>query len=117
MMRFEYNSDLDFDERVEFVFHEIKDAYPEIEDFLIRDISENTLPIDDKVSNDDKFDRYYLILRIIGRDHPSFSQVFNDLYNVYEDGLHNKVYLNVMPKIIDYANGSRSDFPELVSYE
>ena len=37
--------------------------------------------------------------------------------NVYEDGLHNEIYLNVMPKIIDYANGSRSDFPELVPYE
>ena len=49
-------------------------------------------PIDDKLTNSDKFERYYYMLMYLKPTSPEYSHVFNDMYDIYEDGIDNSVY-------------------------
>ena len=115
-MKFDYNSHLDFMERCSFVANEIQKEYPLISLKEAVRAASFTIPLDDKVTNDIKFDRYYFILRTIGRGHDEFSHVFNDLYDLYVDGFEKVEYNDLMLKIIDYAAGDDISFPDLVEY-
>lgn len=113
-MKYEYNSNLDFENRIVEVAYEIKNEYPSIViDDAIKAASLST-PIEDKVSNDDKFNRLYNILLTIDKEHEEFPHVFNDAFNLYQDGLKNELYNNVMKEIIKYIEGERLTFPYLV---
>ena len=113
-MIFEYNAHLTFDERIKMVANEITKTYPKIsyEDAILA--ASNTMPIDDKLTNDDKFDRYYSILRTIGKKNSEFLNVLKDAYLVYEDGLEKDIYINVMPEIINYVISNDAVFPNLI---
>ena len=113
-MRFEYNADLEFDERVEFVAKEVMDAYPFITYENACFVGTHAIPVDDKVTNDEKFNRYYFLLRTLDRSNIKFYYVFNDLNEIYKMGLVNEVYKNTMVAIIAYANNEIKDFPELI---
>lgn len=115
-MKCEYNSDLEFQERLVKVTNEIKKDYPLISTDDAVKIASITLPINDYPTNDDKFDRLYRIMLIIGKDNPEYSHAFNDLYNLYEDGLKNPIYKELMTGIIDYCAGLRDSFPYLDEY-
>ncbi len=115
-MRYEYNANLEFPERVSLVSKEIKEVYPEIPDDIVEKAAAISLPINDKVTNDDKFDRLYRILYILNENNNEMSHVFNDLYAIYEDGLTNQSYIKLMGGLVDYYNGMRESFPELVEY-
>lgn len=111
---FEYNAHLTFDERVNLVAMEITKTYPKISYDEALFAAANTMPIDDKITNDDKFDRYYSILRTIGKKNIEFPNVFRDANLVYEAGLEKDIYINVMPEIMNYIISNDMDFPKLV---
>ena len=110
-MIYEYDSDLYLYERIAKVANEIHRVYSDISMDDAKEIASITNPINDKVTNNDKFDRLYKIMLVIGKDHPSFSHVFNDCYDIYEDGSLNEKYNNVMYEIIKYLNGNSYSFP------
>ena len=78
-MRFEYNTDLNFEERVALVRREIQDEYPLINDRDATVAAALAVPVDDKLTNDDKFDRYYFIMHTIRRGDDEFPHVFNEV--------------------------------------
>ncbi len=110
-MNYDYNSDLEFKDRVTKVASEIKRVYPliSIDDAIKAAAISN--PINGPVTVNDKFDRLYRIMLVIGRDNVEFIHVFNDSYNLYDSGILNDKYVNLMGKIIDYMSGQRDDFP------
>ena len=110
-MRFEYNSNLVFEERVQFVTKEIMDAYPFISEKEAREAAIFSIPIDDRHTNDDEFNRYYYILRTIGITNKYFLIVFSDAFKLYQKGLI--AYNDVMQKMIDYKMGYSNEFPDL----
>lgn len=115
-MKFEYNANLQFQERIEQVKKEILEEYPLIsEDYALLAASLSST-IDDKSTNDDKFDRYYYLLKIIGKENEEFSHVFNDLFNLYQKGFKKNINNLLTISIIDYITGSRKKFPELFEY-
>ena len=116
-MKYQYNSDLTFEERVVQTASEIKEKYRDISVDDAIHIAAISHPIDDKVTNDDKFDRLYNTMLIIDKDHEEFLNVFNDAFNLYEKGLKNDSYNNIMKEIIDYIEGNRPTFPYLVEVE
>ena len=112
-MRFEYNSNLTFDERVRLVVKEIKDEYPLIRDEDAYEAAALASPINtERLENNDKFDRYYFLLHTIRRNGEEFDHVFNDAFNLYQKGLNEK-NSNMMLEIINYVIGDRDTFPEL----
>lgn len=82
---------------------------------LLTYLSGATFPIDDKCTNDDKFDRYYFIMKTIGKNYEEFPHVFNDAYNLFKEGLIKDIYNNVMLEIINYATNGTEFFPELIN--
>ena len=110
-MNFSYNGHLDFYERVDLVTKEICKEYPLISKRDASIAAAQAIMIDDYVTNDEKFDRYYYIMQTIGRNHEEFFHVFNDAFKIYEQGLNNVLFIDVMPKIFHYANGERDTFP------
>jgi hypothetical protein len=113
-MRFEYNTDLNFEERVALVRREIQDEYPLINDRDATVAAALAVPVDDKLTNDDKFDRYYFIMHTIRRGDEEFPHVFNDAFNLYQEGLEKEKYRDAMTEIMNYMIGDRDTFPELV---
>ena len=115
-MRLEYNTNLSFEDRVLLVSKEILDEYPLIEKEKAIEAASLISPIDDKITNDDKFERYYFILKTIDRENEEFSHVFNDAFNVYEAGLEKEINNNIMNDIIEYASYNTNIFPEITDY-
>ena len=115
-MKFEYNANLILEERAELVAKEILEKYPLISYDDAYFAAMHLMPIDDKITNADKFDRYYFILRTIGRNNAEFLNVLTDAYNLYREGFENKNYNNIIEEIIGYALSGVTSFPELVSY-
>lgn len=114
-MKFEYNKNLTYNDRVSLVAKEIRDEYPLISDHDAALAASFATPVDDKATNDEKFDRYYFIMKVIGKNNDEFSHVFNDAFDLYRDGLNSEIYKNAMFSIIEYATSDR-DFPELLNY-
>jgi len=115
MMKFESTDVLEFDEALEIVSKEIEKEYPLISKEDIEKAAALTSYVDDKITNDEKFLRYYYLLKIIGINHDEFYHVFNDLFNLYELGLEDKNNIEVMKKIIEYVNGTTDSFPNIKS--
>lgn len=115
-MRFEYNSNLLFSDRLKLVTQEILDEYPLISKDYALIAASLSSTVDDRSTNDDKFDRYYYLLKIIGRDNEEFPHVFNDLFNLYQQGFNKNINNLLTLSIIDYATGNREKFPELFEY-
>ena len=114
-MKFEYNANLILEDRTQLVAREIIQRYPLISynDAIFAAI--HSIPLDDKITNDHKFDRYYFILRTIGKDNAEFLNVLADVFNLYCDGFINKCYNNVVEEIIGYALSDNVSFPELIN--
>ena len=110
-MEFEYNSNLEFEERVELVSKEIKKKYSDISNKSIIEAASIANVIDDYVTNDDKFDRLYHILLVLDKNKEDSTVVFNDLYNIYEDGLKNNRNIDMMTELVKYYSGNRESFP------
>ena len=113
-MKFEYNANLVFDERVQMVVNEIKNSYPNITDEDAYAVAVLDSPIDDKSTNDDKFFRYYLIMRILGKNNSEFMNVFKDMYELFNRGLKSQKNKRAIIEIVNYVIGDRNSFPELV---
>lgn len=113
MMKFKYNSDCSFDERIEIESQEIINEYPEISIDDAKKIAALDNPVDDKITNDDKYIRYYYIMLIIKKGHPAYFKVFEDMYNIYNNGINDEKLIDIMYEIIRYNNGERIDFPLL----
>lgn len=114
-MRFEYNKHLTFDRRVDFVVKEIIDAYPLIDTNHAYVAAILCSPVDDKATNDEKFSRYYFLLRTIGRNSEEFNHVLNDAFTLFSDGLG---YVNkrIMLDIINFVADPFANFPEIYDY-
>ena len=112
-MKFEYNKDLLFEERVRLVTKEILSEYPLISAQSAKEAASLATPIDDKVLPEDKLDRYYFIMKIIGNKHDEFSHVFNDAFEVYQNGIRDDKYNTLMENIIKYMKGEMEVFPEI----
>ena len=113
-MKFEYNADLTYEERVIQTSKEILDTYPGISKTEAIFAAGHTSSVDDRVTNDNRFERYYYILRTIGKNNAEFKKVLNDAYIVYNMGLSDRKYIDIMPKIFDYFISNNVDFPEFV---
>jgi len=112
-MRFEYNANLVGDDYVTLVANEILDRFPLISSIDAQKIASLTQTVDDRVSNDDKFYRCYLIMKYIGPEHEEFDHVFNDAYRYYDSGLTNEKYINTMEAIIDFVSNGNGSFPDI----
>lgn len=112
-MRIKENSDLEFNERVNSVFDEIKKDYPLIDENLIYQAAAIARPIDDKTKADDIFDRYYILMYLIGKEDAEFPHVYNDAYNLYSKGLLSAENSELMDKISEYVSGYSDSFPEM----
>lgn len=112
-MRFEYNTDLCFNERIEMVANEITDAYPMILKTEALTAAAHATPVDDKMTSDDKFDRYFFILKTIGRGHIGFYLVLSDAYNLFQRENLSGNYRDAMIKMISYANHEIDTMPDL----
>lgn len=112
-MRFQENSDLELDERINLVFDEIKKEYPLLDENAIYKAAALAKPLDDKSTYDDKFDRYYILMYIIGKQDSEFSHVYNDAYELYNKGLLNEDNNKLMDKISEYVLGYSDSFPEV----
>lgn len=115
-MKFEYNENLSLMEKTELVATEIKKQYPEIDDLPVVMSALLSSPVDDKPTNDEKFERYYYILKHLDTKNEEYLHVFNDLYNVYEDGLESKPYNECMEAIIKFVAKETTIFPDLADY-
>ena len=116
MMRFEYNSDCTLDERIEIVKKEILDDFPSISEADAKMIAALSSPVEDKVSNDEIFERYYYIMLIIKKNNPAFSSLLRDAFDIYNDGLKNPIFSLAMEEILKYVNNERETFPLLSEF-
>lgn len=116
MMRFKYNSDCTLEERIELVSKEIIDEYHEIPIEIAKKIATIDDPIDDKLTNDDVFKRYYKILLFLNKEQPIYYQVLKDMYEVYCKGLKDERLVAVMQEIMKYVNKERFNFPLLSEF-
>ena len=110
-MKFEYNADLDYDKRVTKVTYEIKKAYPLIDIEAARSAASMCMPLDDKPTNEDKFLRYYYILYYLEPRDLEYRHVFNDLYDLFSEGIDNEKYNNCVREIMRYMLMERENFP------
>ena len=110
-MTYDYDSNLELKDRVVKVASEIKKEYPLISTEDAVKAAAISSPISGRVTINDKFERLYHILMVIGKENVEFPHVFNDLYNVYENGLLNEDNNNLMTKIVDYICGTKNEFP------
>lgn len=115
-MKFEYNENLDAMDQVEMVAIEIKRQYPEIDDLPVFMSALLASPVDDKPTNEEKFERYYYILKYLDPRNIEFVHVVNDLYDVYEDGIEKKEYNECMSEIMKFVSGEINIFPELADF-
>ena len=111
-MKYEYNQDLSFVERTELVSKEIIGLYPEVPNDTAYFVAANSKAVDDHLTPDDKFDRYYFLLRVLDRNNPEYVRIFNDAFDVYEEGL-NENNSRIMGEIIKYCTGEIDIFPEI----
>ena len=116
-MMFEYNENLNKEERIQLVSNEIRKQYPLLDDenaiYMSAILSS---PVDDKPTNDEKFERYYHLLHNIAPNNKEFLHIFNDLYNVYEDGIEKQQYNECTEEIIKFISGERFDFPHITEF-
>lgn len=110
-MRFERNDCLEYEEKIKLVAKEIMDKYKYISEEEAEKVAGLASDIEYNPTPDDKMDRYYYILRIIGRDHIEFANVFNDLYKLYEEGFEKEENITNMNNIIKYIETPGSKFP------
>lgn len=113
MMRFEYNSDYPLEERIKIVAKEIRDDYPSISEEHAKLIAAMVRPLEDKVTNDDIFERYYFMMFLLPKNHPAFNSIYREILDIYHDGLNYNLYNKAMEEIIKYANNERNKFPLL----
>ena len=110
-MMYEYDSDLEFEDRIKKVASDIIKEFPLISiDDAIK-AAALTNPINNTPSNDDKFNRLYCIMLTIDRDHYEFYHAFNNAFNIYESGLKDEKNNLIFREIIDYLDGKRDTFP------
>ena len=105
-MKFEYNEDLEKEERIKQVMYEIKDHYVDIDRYSSYMSALLSSPVDDKPTNSEKFERYYYLLRYLKPNNVCYLHVFNDLYDVFEDGIEKPEYNECMFEIIKYIISS-----------
>lgn len=115
-MKFEYNENLNLEEQTEMVALEIKKQYPYIEDLPVIMSSLLSSPVDDKPTNEEKFERYYYLLKYLNPQNIEYLHIFNDLYNVYEDGIKKDQYNECMLEIIKFISKERMTFPNLAEF-
>ena len=115
-MRFEYNEDLEKKERIEQVMGEIKEHYEDVDSYATYMAALLASPIDDKPTNSEKFERYYYLLKYLKPTNYSYLHIFNDLYNVYEDGIEKAEYNDCMFEIVKYIAGERQTFPHITEF-
>ena len=115
-MKFEYNENLDIMEQTELAALEIKRQYPGIEDIAVITSALLASPVDDKPTNDEKFERYYYILKHLDTNNIEYLHVFNDLYDVYEAGLEKQPYKDCMAEIVKFISKERLTFPNLADF-
>ena len=110
-MSFEENSHCTFEERVELVAIEIKNAYPNIS--LADDVEIATLdePIYRKADNDIKFMRYYYMMLILHNDSNMKIELYNELIKLVEDGINDNKLTEIMDEINKFMLNERDDFP------
>ncbi len=116
-MRFEYNGNLTYDERVLQVSKEITDYYKDIkknEAFLIASLED---PITTDVTSVIKFKRLYNILFVIQNKKDIFDRVYKDLEDVFKEytlsNIEDKKIDRIMEEVIKYKNKKRLDFPTI----
>ncbi len=111
-MMYEYDSNLEFEDRVKKVATNIVKEFPLISvDDAIKAAAITTPINTDVPTNDDKFNRLYCIMLTIDREHDEFFHAFNNAFNIYESGLKNEKYNQVFSEIVNYLDGKRDTFP------
>ena len=115
-MSFEYNIDLDLNQRIKQVSEEIINRYPLIEHNAAIMSATMSSSIDDKPTNTEKFERYYFLLMFLNKDNDEYIHVLNDMYDVYENGIEDDIYNRCFEEIINYTEHKRDTFPLLEEF-
>ena len=110
-MKFEENSHCTYEERINLVVKEIRNAYPIIsyEDALQIAILDE--PINRKADNDIKFMRYYYMLLILHKNDDMKYILYNELVKLEHLGLVDNKLSELMGEINKFMTNERVDFP------
>ncbi len=99
-MKYDYNGNLTYEERIALISHEITEYYPFItksESILIATLEQ---PIDTNVTDIIKFRRLYNILSI-KKDSNTFDIIINDMLKLDKN---NEIISNGIIKLLEYKN-------------
>ena len=115
-MKYEYNGNLNSEDRIKAICNDIKNEYPEIPLEKLKKIAALEEPIIDKTNLIIKFKRLYNILIIINNDEKlseTYNKVMNDIANIY-NMMSNEEKLTVstiLYNILEFKNNSGMVFP------
>lgn len=114
-MDFEYNGNLEENERILQVAKEIIDYYPEIEFEKAKTIASLEDPITTEIDSIMYFKRLYNILFVNQNDVSFFSKVYSDIIKIYNlyltQNIQDDKLDSMMEELTKYANKERTDFP------
>lgn len=110
-MKFEYNGNLDYMDRVKLVSNEIIEEYPEIgiDEAKMAAILEDVITT--KPTNEIKFKRLYNILFATQYNKTIFNHVLVDIKQIYDLGNNTKLMDSIMNEVARYVLGQRVNFP------
>lgn len=105
MMKFESVETKNVIEQINIISTEIMNEYPSLDPQDIIKIAALCDVIGDKVTIDDKFNRYYYLLLYLGKEHHLYSKIFSDMYSICFNKLEDEINKLVFEDIIKYNNG------------
>ena len=110
-MKFEYNGNLDYNDRVKLVANEIINEYPQIgiEEARLSAILEDVITTNP--TNEIKFKRLYNILFATQYNKSIFNHVLMDMKQIYDLGDNSKLMDSIMNEVVEYVLGQRVNFP------
>ena len=114
-MNFEYNGNLEENQRILQVAKEISDYYPEVTFENAKLIASLEEPITNNVDTIMYFKRLYNTLFIVQQNKNLSTKIYNEIIQVYNlylvSNLCDNIIDSIMSELTKYFNGERIDFP------
>ena len=110
-MRFEENSNCDFEEKVNLVTKEIIDVYPDISSEKAKEIAILDETINKPANNDTKFVRYYYMLLVLNQNPHYKKEFFSKMFDLINLGLEDEKLYFLFTEVYNFMSGRRLDYP------
>lgn len=119
-MEFEYNGNLEYNERINKVALEIMKTYPEISMDKAKIIASLEDSITTEPNGEIKFKRLYNILFVMQYKKSIFNKALVDIKNIYDVYIltedNNNLIESMMRELLHYTNGERLNFPVISEF-